>query len=670
MSHKLGNPNTLHPLTAVPNGEAEIQPAPQASEDAMTDWVTDEGDILNDELTPEELAAQERLNTRRDAVTRQISAYYDGRTVTPAHIPRSIKQRTSDPEEQIKLFKPMHESDVLRLAVDIASSNWSDNALPAFTHDVIRIADILEPNERNPRLAWGLVGALETADDVALAQEQAVKWHARVMQGASKEDQVLRAEHFKNVITNLSGTGYPRQQLPTELKASIFDEMLDTYAVTYDYETAYPNNPKAATFVKTARTTTLDNAMKWEDAGQATHLNTLLQAATKEDPALAERFFELARCYGINHALDPLTTDTLIANVLPRMRLQDPALRPLLEYSNSFGWVKGEFGIADFYVHSLTREATPGTVNELLMALREIPASTQERLESNRADALRLASTFGILRDFIHDERPGVNQVLGAMIHYAKTGDAAALNTAMDKTDYFQAGSAYRHLLLDLTNYAQEIKPRGSSPAEPAMAIIERLEKNTRPVDEEPPVVTDQALGELLAAAYAAKPWEKKQAVASATWYVNDQLTAMMDKGAVGIEPSMITAIAWVDREQFKILQGLTFEDQIRLPRQPWFKDTLKLHELTHNEAYDAEEFESFMHGIEHMSDQDAFRAIAKRVLQQTQHLAEKYKARGKHLWAEALWSGNTTHELIGLIDPRKAATAVGRRLVAEAYKQ
>jgi hypothetical protein len=64
-------------------------------------------------------------------------------------------------------------------------------------------------------------------------------------------------------------------------------------------------------------------------------------------------------------------------------------------------------------------------------------------------------------------------------------------------------------------------------------------------------------------------------------------------------------------------------------------------------------------------NDRTALQAIAIRVIDQTRRITQDYTARGKQHWTEATWPGNTTHELPGSVDPRKAATAVGRRLLA-----
>lgn len=665
MSHEAPQSN----VQTIPPDENVPVAVPQGWDKVGGDWVVDT-DILDDPLTPEEIAEQERVKARRELAEQLLTPYYDERVIATAYVPWYISRQTNDRQEQIQSIGARHKEQVRDLAVRIATSGWDDSELPTLANGVIDIADTLNPDDRNPQIMTNLVRSLETPEDIELTKEFAGKWHDRVMQGATTDEQFNRATHFERVTTELSGVNTtPRPVLDTEVKKQIFDGVLETHALTYAYEEKFPYDRNASKVADTARAVILYNARCTKDAEQAAHLNTVLKAAMQEEPVLGERFLELSRSYGRNHPLDEQTTNALISNVLPRMRAQDPSIKPILHAGNSYGMREGDFGIADFYAHSLTREATPGNINELLVALREIPASTQERLEQNRQDALRLVSTFGILRDFIHDERPGVHDVISGMVKFATTGDATSLNAAMDKADYFNNAPDNRKRMNDPANYDKQIKPGYGKPEEPVLAILERLEKNTRPVDEEPPEVTDETLAGMLADAYAAGPQGKKEAVTSVTRYLNDQMTAMMREHVVGIEPSMVTAIAWIDRQQFKVLQGLTYEDQIRLPRQEWFKDTLKFHELTHNEDYDAEEFEQFLGNLKGMNDSTAFRAIAGRVLNQTQCLAEKYRGRGKDHWTEALWTGNTTHELVGLTDPRKAATAVGRRLLVNAMR-
>ena len=57
---------------------------------------------------------------------------------------------------------------------------------------------------------------------------------------------------------------------------------------------------------------------------------------------------------------------------------------------------------------------------------------------------------------------------------------------------------------------------------------------------------------------------------------------------------------------------------------------------------------------------------LSQRVLHNISELAKQYDTLGKMQRKQALWSGNVTHELIGLTDLRPAATAAGRRLREE----
>lgn len=87
------------------------------------------------------------------------------------------------------------------------------------------------------------------------------------------------------------------------------------------------------------------------------------------------------------------------------------------------------------------------------------------------------------------------------MIDYKEPGNPAPMEAALDKSDprYVGAAGRYQDLVLDLHNYDKVLEPRYGLPEEPVMVTLERLEKNTRPVDKEPPVVVGAELAELMA---------------------------------------------------------------------------------------------------------------------------------------------------------------------------
>ncbi|MDP2913781.1 MAG: hypothetical protein Q8N91_07265, partial [Candidatus Omnitrophota bacterium] len=99
------------------------------------------------------------------------------------------------------------------------------------------------------------------------------------------------------------------------------------------------------------------------------------------------------------------------------VRIEEEPARIFIEGPNVI-WAADEegFGIANFVSKAMMTKMTPENIHELMMYARNVPGTTAERLEQNRKDALAL--TNGGLRDFIHDQEPGVNKAITALVRY------------------------------------------------------------------------------------------------------------------------------------------------------------------------------------------------------------------------------------------------------------
>jgi hypothetical protein len=505
-------------------------------------------------------------------------------------------------------------------------------------------------------------------EDAECVRADAETWAETFLQDTDRETQAERIQDFIEIQQRLSGLRVsPRPHYSEALRHDVFESMLEVYGTVYQHQ-----GSADAELLKQHKREALSNALTTRDASQALYLDGIFRAAAREDPVLGRQFYWIAESYGGNHPLDSTSTDALIANVLPRMRKGDPQVRVLQEEKNVFGMGRGDFGLGDFVCHSYTSEVAPANLNELLMALREIPTSNYARLEQNRLDGRRLAATFGGLRDFIHDERPGVHDVISGMVSHYDTGDPTALKHALDRTEQGQLKylAADRGRILDLRNYGKSIddsfleeQARG---IEDVITILRRLQGNTVVVDEAPPSVSDVNLHAMLEHVAEADGYSKKQAVNRLTKYVNGKIEGMIAGGVVGVDPSFVEALAWTERKQYGILQHMSYEDQVGLAKQGWFREVLRFHELTHASNYDGKEFNAFMRSLDGLNDIAAARAIATRTMLQVRDLADRYNAEGKQEWVDAIWSGNVTHELIGLLNRKPAVTAIGRRLLAE----
>jgi hypothetical protein len=199
-----------------------------------------------------------------------------------------------------------------------------------------------------------------------------------------------------------------------------------------------------------------------------------------------------------------------------------------------------------------------------------------------------------------------------------------------------------------------------------AINILRRLQKNTQPQQIKPPSTADPALNVAMAMA-AEQALEHQRLLqpelAELLSSINERIIEMINQSAIGLDPSLVVAISWIERQAHTALQQLSFEDQMTAFRQPWFKEVLLFTELTASPtAFDQTIFETWWQQIiSNKNSIDAYRLIAQHLLHNLDTLAAKY--RHDHQYRRgALWSGNLVHTLIGLTDPATAQTVYGQK--------
>lgn len=194
--------------------------------------------------------------------------------------------------------------------------------------------------------------------------------------------------------------------------------------------------------------------------------------------------------------------------------------------------------------------------------------------------------------------------------------------------------------------------------------MLRRLAEITATVTEAPPKTSDEKLNELFTHLQNTghhQRWDALQAVLS---HLNTELIRDMRSGTIGIEPTMIEALAWVDHQAMETLQSLVFEDQVHAYRQSWFHEILKFQELiASGQPFDEIKFQAYVQSVvEERSFQKAYQKIMEHTLTNVTDLTEHYKAAGTSYRSKSLWSANTIRQLIGLVDLKPAETEVGRR--------
>ena len=112
-------------------------------------------------------------------------------------------------------------------------------------------------------------------------------------------------------------------------------------------------------------------------------------------------------------------------------------------------------------------------------------------------------------------------------------------------------------------------------------------------------------------------------------------------------------------------MRGISQKDWRELFHDPSFKEIVKFRELTGSyDSFSEEGFEKFWRRFSKITmdadDQEIagqYGELAKHIIKQINKLTQYYKESGREDYAGDLWSGNLTHELIGLIDKPPART-------------
>ncbi|MCQ2570691.1 MAG: hypothetical protein MJ154_00350 [Candidatus Saccharibacteria bacterium] len=379
------------------------------------------------------------------------------------------------------------------------------------------------------------------------------------------------------------------------------------------------------------------------------------------------------------HGADKGRANAFLENVVAAIDAGDPEVDCLIKKSNSYSSRLDTFGIADFTTHMLVSQINPTNIQELLLAQREIPTSDYAAFEQNRKDACELCHAIIRRRDFIHDELPGVHELLAAMLKFYDTKDDAEAHQKANeelhriyerKTEQDAAFYDASDSIFDLGNYEKitERKGRsideGSGIYEPAVEALRRLVENTDPKTLEKPETGDQELDSMINGMLlktnevTGEAYVDFRQVGGITKRMNEILKEHM--GESGMHSSMLKSIAFVERVATFALRGVTEKDRHELLFDPNFKEMCRFAELTsQSREYSESDFEGFWSKVQRVKNFDdvneintRFQMLAHRRLSQLRDLPHKTKFLRRE--AGALWSGNLNHEIIGLVDARK----------------
>lgn len=380
------------------------------------------------------------------------------------------------------------------------------------------------------------------------------------------------------------------------------------------------------------------------------------------------------RHHGIKHGTVKGFRDV----IFPLIEQKDDEIRSIIEGGNAYGITAGTYGVADYTEECLLSSYNPREIDKLIRIYHEIPTSDYGKFEQNRKDAARLQGTIIGGRDFIHDEKLGVNEVLVAIKEYYDHRDS-------DDNDHYKSRlieleEKYHFGVLpnafNLEAYEKPIEymsdhndAKEGNASETALDILNRLIENTRPNLLEAPKTKNEELNALME---NISPTINEQTgevlvdfnkLSAAVTKMNEIL--LHHKDEQGVSPSMISAIAFLDKMSTYAIRAADKKDLQELPFDPGFKEMARFSQLTSSMEYNENDFENKYQQItnkfsEAYSDDsidsskvvEGYQILTQQILKNAQELSKNYASKTvTKRFGDAVWSGNLSDELIGLFD-------------------
>lgn len=382
--------------------------------------------------------------------------------------------------------------------------------------------------------------------------------------------------------------------------------------------------------------------------------------------------------YVQNHGIKPSTVKGFRDVIFPLMEQKDEEVRPIIEGGNAYGTTIGMYGVADYAEECLLSSYNPGEIDKLIRIYHEIPTSDYKKFEQNRKDAARLQGTIIGGRDFIHDERPGTNEMLVAIKDYYnhRNSDDSAnyklrLKELEDKYHFGVLPNAFNIEAYEkpIEYMSEHNRAEEGNVNETTLDILNRLIENTRPNLLEAPKTKSEELNRLME---SISPIVNERTgevlvdfdkVGTAVAKMNEIL--LQNKGKQGIYPSMVSAIAFLDKMSAHALRNASRKDLQELPFDPKFKEMVRFSQLTSSIEYNENDFENKYRQIvdkfsEAYGDDDVdsskivegYQVLSQQILKNVQGLSKNYASKSVTArFSDAVWSGNLSDELIGLFD-------------------
>ena len=359
----------------------------------------------------------------------------------------------------------------------------------------------------------------------------------------------------------------------------------------------------------------------------------------------------------------------------------------------------GEMGTGEYVFETLGSKCSPINIGRLMTIMKTIPSSDFARYENMRMDAYRVENVVIGGRSFIHDCAPEAYKLIGAMVDYydAQGDDKLLQEKKLELSELFsrlksehKAGYTDPHedYIFDLSNYDKSANPYmgdgvgiaknrraeieqvydGGMDETKAIDILRRLKKNMEPIPLNTPHTKipelNDAFSELGQVSVNKETGELEVSINDLSKILNiiNQYLIKNQRQRT-LYPSTISAITYIDKLSASSIKNLSKKDWQEVAFDPTFKEMLRFSQLTMSDGYSEEEFErtysSFIHRAGEAFEEDevndekiseAFTILQTQILKNTKAVAGEFSNNQnlKYL-AKAVWSGNLTHELIGL---------------------
>lgn len=591
-----------------------------------------------------------------------------------------VEDLTDDDREYAEYLVNNYHRERQFLIDEILSAPVPIDDIEEFSRNILLLSDKLKTGKANARDAMYIAKSplsLEESKQYIVFSDQWISKHIGTDPSQIDPDvQKERLGILNGLITSISGSNTsPRPQtMEPAVRAGVFHQFDQLYSFLFAQDSSFDRDLSNSLRFGIERLAIQRQAP--EEA--QIFFDMAMSAIQNETKDIAKIFMDRIQNYGLHFGLDEQKQVGLMNNLLPAIKNNDADVEILIRGGNIWGTGEGNFGVADFICHCYAQPITPENISELLIASREAPTTSLSRFEQNRKDALSLRAQFGALRDYIHDQRPGVHTLISLMVAYydapqtEKDKIASQIKQETAKTGGYLAGER-TDMILELSRYDQDIEEdfQGQQKTVKAIDVLRRVAKNTEPVDEAAPTTSHAEINDALKVIdrreLLGKVDIEQASLVEAIKVFCDFLESKMGEKTVGIEPSTILALSWLERRVFEFLQNMSFEKQMGAYKTDWFEQIMRFSELTSSPVmFDKQGFTDFIEELRQKSPHEAYRFIGQRVISNVSELTKNYKGKPGEYRMGALWSGNVTHELIGLIDWKPAETQAGNRLRKE----